>query len=219
MKKSWILAIDTCCGYLSFALWNPETGESHVYKQPVGRGTSEAFFPELKNLLETAGISLQEISRIAVTRGPGSFTSVRLGLTAAKGFNFALNIPVFGWNTLEVLAKQYGQPCAVWLAAHGKNVFTQDFGVDGISEDEPMSMDITDAIKNATGIVIGDALLKYAHEVKGFEWLQGDELSSIDPLKLAQYTDDLADDDVRAHDVSALYVHPLEYHTAKEQKK
>lgn len=55
--------------------------------------------------LEGAEISLNEIDAVCVSRGPGSYTGLRIGVSAAKGFCFGLNIPLLSLNSLEILAQ------------------------------------------------------------------------------------------------------------------
>lgn len=73
-----------------------EQGYSHAEKLHV-------FIEEV--LLE-AGIAFQDLNAIAVSRGPGSYTGLRIGVSAAKGFCYALDIPLLSVDTLQVLASQ-----------------------------------------------------------------------------------------------------------------
>ena len=58
----------------------------------------------VKEILEKEGINLKKLDAIGVTAGPGSYTGIRVGLSAAKGFCYALNVPLITFNTLEVMA-------------------------------------------------------------------------------------------------------------------
>lgn len=58
----------------------------------------------IKEIIAEASISKQEIDAIAVSKGPGSYTGLRIGVSAAKGLCFALNIPLISIETLESLA-------------------------------------------------------------------------------------------------------------------
>ncbi|MDQ6763066.1 MAG: tRNA (adenosine(37)-N6)-threonylcarbamoyltransferase complex dimerization subunit type 1 TsaB [Bacteroidota bacterium] len=58
----------------------------------------------VNELLEKEGIPIKKLDAISITSGPGSYTGIRVGLSAAKGFCYALNIPLITFNTLEVMA-------------------------------------------------------------------------------------------------------------------
>lgn len=63
----------------------------------------------IRSVLDLAGISLAEIDAFAVTRGPGSFTGLRIGISTVKGMAIAVDKPVIGVSSLEVLARQVGK--------------------------------------------------------------------------------------------------------------
>lgn len=65
---------------------------------------SETIMPMLENLKQIIDLPLEELDAIAVTSGPGSFTGLRIGVATAKAMALALNIPVIGVPTLDVLA-------------------------------------------------------------------------------------------------------------------
>jgi tRNA threonylcarbamoyladenosine biosynthesis protein TsaB len=64
------------------------------------------FMTALDHLLQVSGVSLTEIHGLAVAKGPGSFTGLRVGLSAAKGFCEGLGVPIVALSSLEVLASQ-----------------------------------------------------------------------------------------------------------------
>ncbi len=67
-------------------------------------------FPALDFLLKSVDLSMQDLSCIAVAIGPGSFTGLRVGISTALGFSYALGLPIIGVNALEGLASQV--PCS-----------------------------------------------------------------------------------------------------------
>jgi len=67
---------------------------------------SRRLIPTVVWLLERLGCEWPDLGLIAVSLGPGSFTGLRIGLSAAKGFSFALRIPLVGVPTLDALASQ-----------------------------------------------------------------------------------------------------------------
>lgn len=70
------------------------TGETHA----------KQIMPAIDRLFSATGIRLSDIDMIAVTRGPGSFTGIRIGLGVAKGIGFAAGIPLAGVSTLDAMA-------------------------------------------------------------------------------------------------------------------
>ena len=58
----------------------------------------------IKQVADEVGIELSDLEAVAVSKGPGSYTGLRIGVSAAKGLCFALDIPLISVNTLQVLA-------------------------------------------------------------------------------------------------------------------
>src|SRR5690606_1470721 len=83
----------------------------------------------IETLMREAGLAFTDLGGIITTRGPGSFTGVRIGLSAALGYQYALNIPTLALPTTYVIGKAalrvYEKPVTVWVEAHGNDVFTQ----------------------------------------------------------------------------------------------
>lgn len=85
---------------------------------------------EIDFLLKSLDLSLDAISAIAVSVGPGSFTGVRIGLSIAKGLSYTLNKPIIGVSCLLSLARQIAEPNAVLapvIDANRGEVFSQAF--------------------------------------------------------------------------------------------
>lgn len=100
-----ILGLDCSGETYSAGLWS-STG---IALETSGQQPRKALLqlPEaVAFLLKTAGVAAGELSAVGVTRGPGSFTGVRLGVTVAKTAALVAGCPVCGWDTLEVLAYQ-----------------------------------------------------------------------------------------------------------------
>jgi tRNA threonylcarbamoyladenosine biosynthesis protein TsaB len=97
-----LLAIDTAAPRLQLGLLRGEHADTIV--EDMARGQAERIFPAIDDLLARAGIGFRDLRRIAVTTGPGSFTGLRIGLSAARGLGLALGIPVIGVPTLLALS-------------------------------------------------------------------------------------------------------------------
>ena len=66
---------------------------------------SQTIMPMLEHMKSLIGIDLEEVDAVAVTAGPGSFTGLRIGVTAAKALALALEVPIVGVPTLDVIAR------------------------------------------------------------------------------------------------------------------
>ncbi len=103
---AYILNIETSTTNCSVSL--SHKGETLVLKEDYGNGYSHAekLHVYVDEVLKEAKISTLQLDAIAVSKGPGSYTGLRIGVSAAKGLAFALNIPLISVSTLEALAHQ-----------------------------------------------------------------------------------------------------------------
>jgi tRNA threonylcarbamoyladenosine biosynthesis protein TsaB len=104
--SSYILNIETATKNCSVAL--AKNGEVISFREKAGAGYSHAelLHVYIEDTLAVAGIHFKDLSAIAVSKGPGSYTGLRIGVSAAKGLCFALDIPLIAVDTLQSLAKQ-----------------------------------------------------------------------------------------------------------------
>src|ERR1700686_1698876 len=100
-----ILAIDTALDACSAAVLDTDAGNIVAQEsQPMKRGHAEALMPLLARVMKASGVAFAALDRIAVTTGPGSFTGLRVGLSAARGIALAAGKPVVGLTTLTAYA-------------------------------------------------------------------------------------------------------------------
>lgn len=97
-----LLLINTC-GLEGVVALADDAGVRVVERLP-GRGTSEHLMPAIRRLFETTGWRVPELGAVAVVIGPGSFTGVRVGLSAAKGLCEAGAVPMVAMSRLELVA-------------------------------------------------------------------------------------------------------------------
>jgi len=140
-----ILLLDTCGATGSVALADTAREPAIVaFASLPGRTASERLLPTIKQLAATAEISLQATSQpgtgpqpleaVVVVHGPGSFTGVRVGLSAAKGLCEALNLPLIAISRLSILASRAQRPLATPVRAlldAGRGEFYSGLYVDG----------------------------------------------------------------------------------------
>ncbi len=103
---TYILNIETATKNCSVAL--AKEGKTILCKEIAEEGYSHAerLHVFIEEIIKEAGITFQDLSAIAVSQGPGSYTGLRIGVSAAKGLCFALEIPLIAVDTLQVLASQ-----------------------------------------------------------------------------------------------------------------
>ena len=118
-----LLAIDTSTSQLGLALYDGATVAAELTWASRARHTVE-LAPALSGLLGRVGLSMSALSALAAALGPGSFTSLRVGLAFAKGLALARKLPIIGIPTLDAVAAsmpvQDGPLAAVLQAGRGR---------------------------------------------------------------------------------------------------
>ncbi|MGN0978317.1 MAG: tRNA (adenosine(37)-N6)-threonylcarbamoyltransferase complex dimerization subunit type 1 TsaB, partial [Faecousia sp.] len=102
-----ILAFETSAKAASVALTEDGKlmGESY---QNTGLTHSQTLLVMAEDLLKQCGKTVRQVTAVAVAEGPGSFTGVRIGVAAAKGFAWGGELPCYGVSTLEAMAEALG---------------------------------------------------------------------------------------------------------------
>lgn len=98
-----LLAVDTSTASVGLALYNGDTIPGEM-TWTTGQHHTTELAPALSGLLSRCGAAMASIHALAVAIGPGSFTSLRVGLSFVKGIALARNLPVIGISTLDVIA-------------------------------------------------------------------------------------------------------------------
>jgi tRNA threonylcarbamoyladenosine biosynthesis protein TsaB len=98
-----VLALDTCLSTCSVAVADGARVLAHA-SEPMARGHQERLAPMAQHVVARAGVGFDQLERIAVTVGPGSFTGLRVGIAFAKGLAAARRLPIVGVGALEALA-------------------------------------------------------------------------------------------------------------------
>ncbi len=103
---AYILSLETATTNCSVSL--SKNGETLHLKEDYGNGYSHAekLHGYIDDVLKLEGIEASQLKAIAVSKGPGSYTGLRIGVSAAKGLCFALKVPLISIDTLEALAHQ-----------------------------------------------------------------------------------------------------------------
>ena len=167
-----ILAFETSAKAASVALMEKGKLLGEAY-QNTGLTHSQTLMVMAEDLLKTCNLTAGDVDAVAVAAGPGSFTGVRIGVAAAKGFAWGAELPCYGVSTLEAMARNLG----VWegyvvpaMDARRSQVYTAIFHAEKgrlsrVEEDIAISLaELGEKIKNFEQPVflVGDgALLCY----------------------------------------------------------
>ena len=135
------------------------------------RRHAEEIAPLIQGLLAEAGMKLGELDVLVVDRGPGRFTGLRVGLATVRTLAFALDVPVVGLTSLEILANvesvvdhdwytDAGETVTSVIDARRNEVFQQSFKAGRPIGDE-MIGPADELAGRAVGVVVGDGLDRY----------------------------------------------------------
>jgi tRNA threonylcarbamoyladenosine biosynthesis protein TsaB len=150
-----ILAIDTALDACSVAVLDTRTSRLIAQEsQPMKRGHAEALMPMIARVMNEAELAFTALDRIAVTTGPGSFTGLRVGLSAARGIALAAGKPVLGVTTLTafaapVVSANAAQPVIAAIDARHDHVYVQAVAGDGSPLMSPRVAPIDEALDAA----------------------------------------------------------------------
>jgi tRNA threonylcarbamoyladenosine biosynthesis protein TsaB len=150
-----ILAIDTALDVCAAAVLDTNANKLLAHEsQPMKRGHAEALMPLIARVMKASGVAFDALDRIAATNGPGSFTGLRVGLSAARGIALAANKPVVGLTTLTayaapVVSENGEHPIISAIDARHDHVYFQVVSGDGGSLIKPKVAPISEALDAA----------------------------------------------------------------------
>ena len=182
---------------------------------PGGRGQSEALMPLLAQVMDEAALDWKALDLVGVTVGPGSFTGLRIGLAAARGFGLALGLRVAGVSTPEALlaglpaAERGTHPVIVAIDSKRAEPFVQAFGRDlePLRPVTALALDQVATLGLKAPLLVGDAAPRL------LPLLPGAILSAApprpDPVALARLAARLVDEG-RALPPEPLYLRPAD---------
>jgi len=155
-----ILSFDSTGASCSACLWRDGTVVAFT-EEKMERGQDQRLLPIILDMMKKADCRFENLDRIAVTRGPGSFTGLRLGLAAARGLGLATRKPVLGINRFDLFYHQIRASSKtavlVVLQSKRKELFCRFYSLDG-SHAEPFMMlleNIPTFLKDKGSVVIG----------------------------------------------------------------
>lgn len=167
-----VLALDTATNVLHLAL---ETDNSFEERVMINQDKhSDGLLNEIDNILKRNNISVKDLDLLVCTRGPGAFTSLRIGMSVLKGLSSGADIPLVSVPTLQVLAKALYAPKALTIPVIDarKDRYYIGFYVNGesISEDiDGNAENIIELIKDYPFLLLtGPDCEKFSNDLKPF---------------------------------------------------
>lgn len=136
-------------------------------------------------VVKEAGLTLKDLQAVAVSKGPGSYTGLRVGVSAAKGLCYALDIPLLGIDTLQIIASQAKQKTSgsfekyvAMIDARREEVYLREFDTD------------LNPLSEARAVVLPDYNVQYNNTVfcgdgslKAKNYFQGENLLFVPEAK------------------------------------
>ena len=158
MTMPTTLAIDTARERLQLALiLNDGAVDSEI--RDIAKGHAEIIFSAIDALMARHGLAYGDIERIGVSTGPGSFTGLRIGLSAARGLGVALDIPVLGIPSLLALSLSRPGPSELIVDARRDEAYRQTFSAPGHPEGAPELVDLTQSLQVAARTNADDPMI------------------------------------------------------------
>ena len=159
-----ILAFDTCFDGCSVCVAERRGGvvvELAAMIERFETGHAQRLIPMIGEVMQQARLSFDQIDRIAVTVGPGTFTGTRIGIAAARAFALVCGAETVGVSSLAVMAEAArtqvtAEALAVVVDARRGEVYAQLFGPDGglDAKSPPQLLSIEDAARLGSGPIV-----------------------------------------------------------------
>ncbi len=143
-----ILALDTALNHCGVGVY--ASGRVFAESLDMLQGHAGHLLPMAERVLKKSGIAYDGLEAIAVTVGPGAFTGLRIGLSAARAMALALDVPIFGITTTQLWALQHVQrkpeKIMVILETKRQDFYVQSFSANGspLSDAAALEKDVID---------------------------------------------------------------------------
>ncbi len=189
-----ILAIESGTGICSVGV--AYNGQIVALRESnVGRDHAKSVAQFVDEVLEECGLAVKDLDAVAVGKGPGSYTGLRIGVSVAKGLCFGAGVPLIGVGSLESLAQvaiesgavAEGDVLAPMVDARRMEVYTQLFSGSGEAQGDVEALVVDEsAFGGVEGLVIfGDGAEKCRELLPGAKYIDV-EASAIGVAKVAQ---------------------------------
>lgn len=170
----YILAIDTANDSCGCSIVDIEGGRHLSIVTPCRHGQAEILLPQIQRLLDVFGCKYSDINAVLITCGPGGFTGVRVGVSAARSLALALGIPLYSMSSFEAFyaqasylagAKEFDRVVSV-IDSRRDELYVQTFDGQGTALGDMKMSYASDIIENLCGGVQAVSTLLVGNGVK-----------------------------------------------------
>lgn len=189
-----ILGFDSAMNGCSAALWRD--GVCASKSEAMNSGQAERLVPMIQDVLTKADVAFSDINLIVTTVGPGAFTGVRIALSTARALGLALDIPVKGITTTDVLAAAFfeketlknNENLCVLIETKRSDFYAQIFDANGVAQGEPISAPVESVREmiEANTVLIGDAVPRFLSLATEQNFQTRDDYTLPDPAVLCR---------------------------------
>lgn len=175
---SYILSIDSAMGGCAVGVY--AAGRDDVFSEVIEQSQGQAthLVPMVQRCVEAADIAFADLDLVSVSIGPGSFTGVRTGMSSARSFALALDIPLVGLSSFDILAYMAREgrvdgaasTICVLVESRRQELFAQLFDGEGRALSEPMlalSADLEAELFGRDVVYVGDGVTRFFAETGG----------------------------------------------------
>lgn len=215
-----ILALDTAMSSCSVALvdYNHSGNVIECSKsKSIVKGHAEYLVPMIQSVVSDSGCLFDDIDLLAVTKGPGAFTGIRVGLATAGGMSLALSVPVAGFSTTQAMAYTYlrnSKPVhkgniIVLIETKRKDYYCEIFDGKGNTLFPVFAGELDEIKKHISkeDILIGDAVQRFCYESGEEFHVFGGEFTKIDAVALAyKAIEKFENEKITSEEIMPLYV-------------
>lgn len=218
-----VLAIDTSTKAGSVALFDDKKGLLGEIIINIDRNHSDTMMKAIDYLFEISKKKIDDLSKIAVTEGPGSFTGIRVGMGIVKGLVFGKNIEVVSMNTLDLLVEELifeGEVVPLLDARKGRVYYSiyekNSNGAKRISNYMDGELEkILQTLKNRKICFTGDASYIYKNEIIN---IMGENAIFIPESRILPKASILAEKALNLEKVNPIILEPY-YHSKTQAER
>ena len=165
-----VLVIDTAMEGCGVGVFGATRNISHALYNDDARGQAQQLVPLVQRVLDESNTSFDDLNDIVVCNGPGTFTGIRIGLSAAKTFGLTLGVEVHGISSLQALAlsvdmRGTNSDIMALVETRRQDFYVQRFDCQGLAINEYKSM-MAEEIDARDCVLIGNAMNRFDNSGK-----------------------------------------------------